>query len=108
MLAGGSGNTSPGGGKIPGGQAEGVRECCGAAIAGRGVPGFRGPVRERPASGGYLWETGDAAGALEETGGDAPRENPYGIQTLYEAWLFTSDSQQHPTVLVMTSVPPDS
>ena len=33
-------------------------------------------------------------------------ENPYGIQTLYEAWLFTSDSQQHPTVLVMTSVPP--
>jgi len=34
-------------------------------------------------------------------------ENPYGIQTLYEAWLFTSDSQQHPTVLVMTSVPPE-
>jgi hypothetical protein len=33
-------------------------------------------------------------------------ENPHGIRTLYEAWLFTSDSQQHPTVLVMTSVPP--
>lgn len=33
-------------------------------------------------------------------------ENPHDIQTLYEAWLFTSDSQQHPTVLVMTSVPP--
>ncbi len=32
-------------------------------------------------------------------------ENPHGIETLYEAWLFTSDSQQHPTVLVMTSVP---
>ena len=32
-------------------------------------------------------------------------ENPHGIEPLYEAWLFTSASQQHPTVLVMTSVP---
>ncbi|MDF1745733.1 MAG: hypothetical protein P1V19_18690 [Gimesia sp.] len=33
-------------------------------------------------------------------------ENDYGIKTLYEAWLFTDDSQQNPTVVVCTEVPP--
>ncbi len=33
-------------------------------------------------------------------------ENDYGIKTLYEAWLFTDDSQQNPTVVVCTGVPP--
>ncbi|MCA9014567.1 MAG: hypothetical protein KDA77_04465, partial [Planctomycetaceae bacterium] len=33
-------------------------------------------------------------------------ENEYGIKTLYEAWLFTDDSQQNPTVVVCTEVPP--
>ena len=32
-------------------------------------------------------------------------ENAYGIKQLYEVWLFTSDGQQHPVVLVTTSVP---
>ncbi|QDU08082.1 hypothetical protein [Gimesia aquarii] len=32
-------------------------------------------------------------------------KNEYGIQTLYEAWLFTDDSQQNPTVVVCTEVP---
>ncbi len=32
-------------------------------------------------------------------------ENEYGIEMLYEVWLFTTDSQQHPVVLVMSSVP---
>jgi len=33
-------------------------------------------------------------------------KNGYGIKTLYEAWLFTDDSQQNPTVVVCTEVPP--
>lgn len=33
-------------------------------------------------------------------------ENGYGIKTLYEAWLFTDDSQQNPTVVICTEVPP--
>ena len=32
-------------------------------------------------------------------------ENAYGIDVLYEVWLFTSDGQQHPVVLVSTSIP---
>lgn len=32
-------------------------------------------------------------------------KNEYGIKTLYEAWLFTDDSQQNPTVVVCTEVP---
>ncbi len=32
-------------------------------------------------------------------------ENSRQITTLYEAWLFTSDSQQHPAVVITTSVP---
>jgi len=32
-------------------------------------------------------------------------KNDYGIKTLYEAWLFTDDSQQNPTVVVCTKVP---
>ena len=32
-------------------------------------------------------------------------ENPYGIETLYEAWLYTDDSQHHPAIIVATSVP---
>jgi hypothetical protein len=32
-------------------------------------------------------------------------ENAYGIEELYEVWLFTSDGQQHPVVLVTTSIP---
>lgn len=32
-------------------------------------------------------------------------KNEYGIKTLYEAWLFTDDSQQNPTVVVCTQVP---
>lgn len=31
--------------------------------------------------------------------------NDFGIEMLYEVWLFTADSQQHPVVLIMTSVP---
>ncbi|QDV53009.1 hypothetical protein [Gimesia fumaroli] len=34
-------------------------------------------------------------------------KNEYGIKTLYEAWLFTDDSQQNPTVVVCTDVPPE-
>ena len=34
-------------------------------------------------------------------------KNDYGIKTLYEAWLFTDDSQQNPTVIVCTEVPKD-
>ena len=33
-------------------------------------------------------------------------KNDYGIKTLYEAWLFTDASQQNPTVVVCTEVPP--
>ncbi|QDT44882.1 hypothetical protein Pan241w_49980 [Gimesia alba] len=33
-------------------------------------------------------------------------KNEYGIKTLYEAWLFTDDSQQNPTVVICTEVPP--
>jgi hypothetical protein len=32
-------------------------------------------------------------------------ENHFGIETLYEAWLYTSDSQQNPAVIVCTSLP---
>lgn len=32
-------------------------------------------------------------------------ENKYGIKTLYEAWLFTDDSQQNPAVIICTEVP---
>ena len=32
-------------------------------------------------------------------------ENDFGIEVLYEVWLFTADGQQHPVVLVVTSVP---
>jgi len=32
-------------------------------------------------------------------------KNDYGIKTLYEAWLFTDDSQQNPTVVICTEVP---
>ncbi|MFH1300807.1 MAG: hypothetical protein ABIK07_07070 [Planctomycetota bacterium] len=32
-------------------------------------------------------------------------KNEYGITTLYEAWLFTDDSQQNPTVVICTEVP---
>ena len=32
-------------------------------------------------------------------------ENDYGIELLYEVWLFTDDGQQHPVVLITTSVP---
>ena len=32
-------------------------------------------------------------------------DNDYGIETLYEAWLYTSDSQQHPAVVITTAVP---
>ncbi len=32
-------------------------------------------------------------------------KNDHGIDTLYEAWLYTDDSQQHPAVVVCTSVP---
>ncbi len=32
-------------------------------------------------------------------------ENDFGIEVLYEVWLFTADGQQHPVVLIMTSVP---
>ena len=31
--------------------------------------------------------------------------NDFGIEMLYEVWLFTADSQQHPVVVIMTSVP---
>ncbi|WP_339731307.1 hypothetical protein [uncultured Gimesia sp.] len=34
-------------------------------------------------------------------------KNDYGIKTLYEAWLFTDDSQQNPTVVICTEVPPE-
>lgn len=34
-------------------------------------------------------------------------KNEYGINTLYEAWLFTDDSQQNPTVVICTDVPPE-
>lgn len=34
-------------------------------------------------------------------------KNEYGIKTLYEAWLFTDDSQQNPTVIICTEVPPE-
>lgn len=33
--------------------------------------------------------------------------NEYGIKTVYEAWLFTSDSGVNPYRIVATSVPPD-
>ena len=36
----------------------------------------------------------------------AADDNQYGIKTLYEAWLFTDDSQQNPTVIICTEVPP--
>ncbi|MCA9005073.1 MAG: hypothetical protein KDA70_07335 [Planctomycetaceae bacterium] len=36
----------------------------------------------------------------------AAEDNQYGIKTLYEAWLFTDDSQQNPTVVICTEVPP--
>lgn len=32
-------------------------------------------------------------------------DNEYGIETLYEAWLYTQNSQQHPAVVIVTSVP---
>lgn len=32
-------------------------------------------------------------------------ENDYGIETLYEFWLYTEDSQGHPAVVVCTSIP---
>lgn len=35
----------------------------------------------------------------------AAEDNPYGIKTLYEAWLFTDDSQQNPVVVICTEVP---
>jgi len=34
-------------------------------------------------------------------------ENEFGIENLIEVWLFTEDSQQHPTVVLTTSLPPD-
>ncbi|QDT93427.1 hypothetical protein [Gimesia algae] len=36
----------------------------------------------------------------------AADDNQYGMKTLYEAWLFTDDSQQNPTVVICTEVPP--
>lgn len=36
----------------------------------------------------------------------ADEDNRYGIKTLYEAWLFTDDSQQNPVVVICTEVPP--
>lgn len=33
--------------------------------------------------------------------------NPYGIETLYELWLFTDDSQNNPLVVVCSEVPED-
>ena len=36
---------------------------------------------------------------------DIADENEQGIQTLYEAWLFTDDSQGHPVAIVCTSIP---
>ncbi|WP_417392441.1 hypothetical protein [Gimesia sp.] len=36
----------------------------------------------------------------------AADDNQYGIKTLYEAWMFTDDSQQNPTVVICTEVPP--
>lgn len=35
----------------------------------------------------------------------ADPENPYGLQTLYEAWLYTDDSQSNPAVVVCTQIP---
>lgn len=35
----------------------------------------------------------------------ADEDNKYGIKTLYEAWLFTDDSQQNPVVVICTEVP---
>jgi hypothetical protein len=32
-------------------------------------------------------------------------ENPYGIERLYEFWLVTDDSQQHPAVVITTEKP---
>jgi len=34
-------------------------------------------------------------------------KNEHGIETLYEAWLYTDDSQTHPAVVVCTSIPDD-
>ena len=32
-------------------------------------------------------------------------KNKYGLKTLYEAWIYTADSQHHPAVVVCTSIP---
>ncbi len=32
-------------------------------------------------------------------------ENGYGIETLYEGWLYTDDSQHHPAIIIATSIP---
>jgi len=32
-------------------------------------------------------------------------ENRYGIRTLYEAWIYTDDSQHHPACVVCTALP---
>ena len=37
----------------------------------------------------------------------ASEENKFGIKTLYEAWMFTDDSQQNPVVVICTEVPPE-
>ena len=34
-------------------------------------------------------------------------QNPYGLDTLYEAWLYTDDSQGHPVVIVCSTIPED-
>lgn len=36
----------------------------------------------------------------------ASEDNKFGIKTLYEAWMFTDDSQQNPVVVICTEVPP--
>jgi hypothetical protein len=33
-------------------------------------------------------------------------ENPYGIETVYETWLYDLNSQGHPTVILSTSIDP--
>jgi|GEM_PF-3477304 len=53
----------------------------------------------------YQGELVTLSGYLRKLESYSADENPYGIETLYEGWLFIPDSQRNPVVVVTTEIP---
>ena len=79
-------------------------------------PGVLCDAAENPSGGGMfaalLDKPGDWQGSVLRVSGHVNRvaaipapENEYGIETLYELWFVTEDSQRYPTVVIARDLP---